>query len=102
VHSQEKKKTFKLYPDNPEGYPVEWWMMHLFSWEFPPFGNEFFVIHPLTSVVTVSQEKLNTLLHSTVLLPHSSNLRDMASPQKAVTNGLWEVISLPFCLLRQA
>jgi hypothetical protein len=26
----------------------------------------------------------------------------MASPQKAVTNGLWEVISLPFCLLRQA
>jgi hypothetical protein len=26
----------------------------------------------------------------------------MASPQKAITSGLWEVISLPFCLLRQA
>jgi hypothetical protein len=23
-----------------------------------PFGTEFFVIHPLTSVVTISQEKL--------------------------------------------
>jgi hypothetical protein len=50
---------FKLYP---EGYPVEWWMMHLFSWESPHFGTEFFVIHPLTSVVTISWEKRNALL----------------------------------------
>jgi hypothetical protein len=40
---------FKLYS---EGYLVDWWMIHLF------FGTEFFVIHPLTSVVTISQEKL--------------------------------------------
>jgi hypothetical protein len=49
-----QEKTFKLCP---ECYPVEWWMMHLFSWESPHFGTEFFVIHPLTSVVTISQEK---------------------------------------------
>jgi hypothetical protein len=30
VYSQ-KKKLFKPYP---EGYPVEWWMMHLFSCEY--------------------------------------------------------------------
>jgi hypothetical protein len=40
-----------------------------------------------------------TLLHSTVLLPCSLNLRDTASPQKAVTSGLWEVFSVPFYLL---
>jgi hypothetical protein len=27
-----------------------------------PFGSEFFIIHPLTSVVTISQEKLNSPL----------------------------------------
>jgi hypothetical protein len=43
------------------------------------------------------------LSHSTVLLHHSLNLRDMVSPQKAVTRvSHWEWISLPFCLLRQA
>jgi hypothetical protein len=50
---------FKLYP---EGYPVEWWMMHLFSWESPLFGTEIFVIDLLMSVVTISQEKLKSLL----------------------------------------
>jgi hypothetical protein len=33
---------------------------------------------------------------------HSLNLRNMVSPQKVVTSGLWEVINLPFCLLKQA
>jgi hypothetical protein len=35
--------------------------MHLFSWESPIFGTEFFVIHPLTLVVAISQENLNPL-----------------------------------------
>jgi hypothetical protein len=52
---KKRKKKFKLYP---EGYLVEWWMMHLFSWESSPFGTEFFVIHPLTSAVTISWENL--------------------------------------------
>jgi hypothetical protein len=44
-----------------------------------------------------------TLSHSTVLPPCSLNLRDTVSPcLLAVTSGLWEVISLPFYLLRQA
>jgi hypothetical protein len=29
---------------------------------FSPFGTEFFVIHPLTSVVTIYQEQLKTPL----------------------------------------
>jgi hypothetical protein len=40
VHFQkkkEKKKTFKLYP---EGYPVEWWMIHLFFCESPSLQHE--------------------------------------------------------------
>jgi hypothetical protein len=28
----------------------------------PLFGTEFFIIHPLTSVMTISQEKLKPLL----------------------------------------
>jgi hypothetical protein len=55
---KKKEKIFKLYP---EGYPVEWWVMYLFFWE-SPFGTEFFVIHPLTSVVTISWGKLKPLL----------------------------------------
>jgi hypothetical protein len=43
-----------------------------------------------------------TLSHGTVLPSCFLNLRDTVSPQQAVTSGLWEVISLPFCLLRQA
>jgi hypothetical protein len=39
---------------------------------------------------------------SYTLSPHSLNLRDSVSPQIALLGGLWEVISLPFCLLRQA
>jgi hypothetical protein len=44
----------------------------------------------------------HTLSHSTVLPSCSLNLRDTVSPQMVVTSGLWEMISLPFCLLRQA
>jgi hypothetical protein len=43
----------------------------------------------------------HTFSHSTVLPPHSLNLRNMVSPPKVVTRSLWEVINLPFCLLRQ-
>jgi hypothetical protein len=43
----------------------------------------------------------HTFSYGTVLPPCSLNLTDTVSPQKAVTSGLWEVISLPFCLLRQ-
>jgi hypothetical protein len=50
---------FKLYA---EDYPVERWMMRLFSWESAPFGTETFVFHPLTSVVNISQEKFRPLL----------------------------------------
>jgi hypothetical protein len=87
---------------------LEWWMIHLFSQESPRFGTEFFVIHPLTSLVYPGKaqplhtpppahlsEASYTLLHSTVLSPHSPNLRDTASPQKVVTCSLWEVISPP-------
>jgi hypothetical protein len=38
VHSQKKKKSFKLYP---EGYLMEWLMMHLFSWESPSMDLNF-------------------------------------------------------------
>jgi hypothetical protein len=38
VHSQKKKKTFKLYP---EGCLVKWWMMHLFFCESPSLEMNF-------------------------------------------------------------
>jgi hypothetical protein len=53
VHSQ--KTPFKLYP---EEYLVEWWMMHLFSYESPSLGPNF-SSHPLMSDVAISWEKLN-------------------------------------------
>jgi hypothetical protein len=49
----------------------------------------------------VSDSYFQILSHSTVLPPHSLNLRDTVSLWLlVVTSGLWEVISLPFCLLR--
>jgi hypothetical protein len=85
--------------------------MHLCSCESPSL--ELNICYPsLSLVVAISQVKLNsspqllgvsyTLSHSTVLLSHSLNLRDTTSAQKAVTCSIWEVISLSFCLLRQA
>jgi hypothetical protein len=38
---------------------------------------------------------------SYTFLPHSLNLRDLVLPQIRLLGGLWEAISLPFCLLRQ-
>jgi hypothetical protein len=38
---------------------------------------------------------------SFILLPCSLTLRDPVSPQIGLLGGLWEVISFPFCLLRQ-
>jgi hypothetical protein len=75
-----------------------------------PFGIELFVIHPLTPVVPTSwkrstpvnsQRVLHTFAyHSTsTLLPKPER---QSSTPKAVTSGLWEVINLLFCLLRQA
>jgi hypothetical protein len=76
-----------------------------------PFLELNFCYPSLSLVVAISQVKLNpspqllgvsyTLSHSAVLLPHSLNLRDTVSSQKAVTCSIWEVISLS-CLLRQA
>jgi hypothetical protein len=50
----------------------------------------------------VSGSHFYTLSHGTIPPPCSLNQKDMVSPQQAITSGLWEVIRLPFCLLRQA
>jgi hypothetical protein len=85
--------------------------MHLFSYESPSLELNFCSSSLNLGVEAISQENLNppqllevshTLSHSTVLPPHSLNLRYMVSPQNAVTSRLWETVSLPFCLLRQA
>jgi hypothetical protein len=103
-----KGKNFKIIPRGLCGGMVDdasvlWWISL--------FGTEFFVIHPLTSVVAISWEKLNPqnqliLIPKSVvsytLSPCSLNLRDPVSLQIVLLGGLWEVISLPFCLLRQA
>jgi hypothetical protein len=93
---------FKLYP---EGYLVECSRIHLFSWESSSFGTEFFVILPLTSVGTISQEMLNPTQLSEMyytFLSHSLNLGYLVLPQIGLLVGLWELISFPFCLLRQS
>jgi hypothetical protein len=61
-------------------------------WESPLFGTELFVIHPLTSVVTISREKLKSQLtlggvlhafaHISALLPETER---HTSPQNAVS-----------------
>jgi hypothetical protein len=57
--------------------------------------------HSLHSWAASQSRTFYTLSHGTVLPPHSLNQRDTVSPQQAVISGLWEVIRLPFCLLRQ-
>jgi hypothetical protein len=59
--------------------------------------------HSLHSWAVSQALIFHTLSHSTVLPFLSLNLRDTVSPWLlAVTVHLWEVISLPFCLLSQA
>jgi hypothetical protein len=53
---KKKEKKFKLYPGGLSAGMVDDVSVLL---ESSPFGIEFFVIHPLSSVVTISQEKLN-------------------------------------------
>jgi hypothetical protein len=68
------------------------------------FGTEFFVIHLLTSVLVISWEKLNppnsqrclTHFHPTPL-----TWETWFHPNRVIRGSLG-VISLPFCLLRQA
>jgi hypothetical protein len=66
------------------------------------FGTEFFNLG-CGYFPDKAQGSLPQLLEvSYTLLPHSLNLRDLLSPQIGLLGCLWEVISLPFYLLRQA
>jgi hypothetical protein len=90
---------------------LECWMMHLFSCESPSLELNF--CYPSLNLscgyFLGKAQPPNSwicLIHfhtaQYFLPPCSLNLRDTVSPQTVVTSDLWEVINLPFCLLRQA
>jgi hypothetical protein len=90
MHSQKKEKL-KLYP---EDYPVEWWMMQLFSCESPSLDLNFCYLS-LNLTCSYFLGKLN-LTNSWKCL--TLNLRDLVSSEIGLLGGVWKVISLPFCL----
>jgi hypothetical protein len=55
--------------------------------------------HLFHSQVT-SQTLKHMHIYAHTFPPHSLNLRDVVSPLIGVLECLWEVISLPFCLLK--
>jgi hypothetical protein len=72
VHTQKKKKNFLVIRRGLSSRMVD--DASILLW-VSLFGIEFFVTHPLTSVVAISQEKLNPppilrgVLHTFALLP---------------------------------